>query len=87
MKAKYETITVELLEYDELSHDYIALYNGKEISVDPYVDETWKDDDVRLGEFTFEGSWWTLDKNVFLTTREVRPFEQQLCEQIANEHF
>jgi hypothetical protein len=52
-------LTFDLLEYREESHDYKALYNGLEAIVDPYVGCVWKDEDVRLGVFTFEGFWGT----------------------------
>lgn len=67
----YVTIDVELIKYNEDKHEYLAIYNNKEILVDPYVGVAWDNEDVRLGSFKFEGHWFSLDERVFLVASEI----------------
>lgn len=67
---KDEIITFELIRYNEVSHDYTALLNEREIIVDPYVGCVWEEGSVKLGVHTFEGFWGS--KGAFLPTKEVK---------------
>ncbi|MGG0888941.1 hypothetical protein [Cytobacillus horneckiae] len=66
---KDEILTFQLIKYNPKAHEFIALYEGKEVLVDPFVGDVWSDDKRVLGLYTFEGIW---NQGCFLPSKEIQ---------------
>ena len=64
-------IEVDLIKYNPETHDYVGIYKGRKIAVDPYVGCVWEDDHRPFGTFFFKGDWYSLDGSVCLPSEEI----------------
>lgn len=88
------TLTFDMISFDKDMGECIALLNGREIIVDPYVGCAWEYPYFKTGKVTFEGHWYKSDTDkiaVFLPSKEVDTkqifFPRQLCASCQKELF
>lgn len=62
-------LTFQLIKYNPKAHEFIALHEGKQVLVDPFVGDVWSDDKRDLGLYTFEGIW---SQGCFLPSKEIQ---------------
>ena len=74
-------LTFDMIRFNDETGDCIALLNGKETIVDPYVGCVWYYPYFKTGEITFEGHWYHSENSkerVFLPSRQLSK-DQLLC--------